>query len=204
MCPVCDGLEQGTYSVAHRKTCPVELSHELQACDETIEKAMLTIQRMKAQKQKLQAKLAASDMSKGYTSFDILDAPKPHRFLLCSTPRTAAATQSGWTIRDSFLTFAMSASPYRLPGMVVFNVLEAHEPHRMKVSRDGPGEGWTLRESFCAFRDMPSHLPAGSGRQWAQFHILQAGEPHRFMVSRAGTGEGWVHVESFWASVPSK
>ncbi len=57
---------------------------------------------------------------------------------------------------------------------LVLNVLDAHKPHRFKVSTEGPGMGWSAVSSFRVFA---SPVPGA-----AKFYILDAHEPHRFKV----------------------
>jgi hypothetical protein len=76
---------------------------------------------------------------------------------------------------------------------VQFNILDASDPHRFKVSREGQGDGWTLQDTFWAMES----APASGGA--VLFNILDAGDPHRFKVSREDAGLGWALQDSFWA-----
>ena len=58
---------------------------------------------------------------------------------------------------------------------LVLNVLEAPWPHRLKVSTDGFGSGWSLHSTFIAY-SCPS-------QGCVRFSVLEAEKPHRFKVS---------------------
>jgi hypothetical protein len=85
------------------------------------------------------------------------------------------------------------AAPEAEARSVQFNILDAHGPHRYKVSQEGEaaGGGWTLRSSFFAFD--------GAVDGTVQFNILDATDPHRYKVSTDGEGDGWTLQDSFWA-----
>ena len=72
-----------------------------------------------------------------------------------------------------------------------FNILDADDPHRFRVTMGGPVRGWSLRTSFHAF--------TAPQPETVRFNVLEAYDPHRFKISPDGEGEGWTMVTCFWA-----
>jgi hypothetical protein len=117
--------------------------------------------------------------------------------------------------------------PLALAGTVQYNILDAHDPHRFKVSTDGAGSGWALVQRMwvypaveevgcphaglcCASRHRQLRRSWGlvvrvllrvvqDLSQYVTLNVLDAPSPHRFKVSTDGPGSGWSTVSTFRA-----
>ena len=96
-------------------------------------------------------------------------------------------TEGSWNPVSSFWAY-----PADGPALIRYNILDAHGPHRFKVSVDGAGEGWSPVSSFRAYNaPHPGTV---------KVHVFDAPAPHRFKLSLDGVaGDGWSPLAPFWA-----